>query len=451
MTRGTVLATQPASDVVRGRNADRSFLSASILISTVRFAGRGTAFAAALIASRNLTPAEFGTYAYVITFLTAINLVGGLGLEQLALTAFGRARAKQNQALLGHALSCIRRRAAFVLPAASLVFAVPLHAVLGASPALLAAVATGICLTAIVISASVLRALDEPLASSVAQESGRGPALLLGAGVLYTGGGLPEVWAATLVFSAVFAAAASIAAVRAARRIRCDLAACSSYSGRNDVHLAEDVPASTGQFHFFLIVLATNVFLWVCPVILERSGPISEVGLFNVAMQFPALISFLSTSLEMTYVPKIAAYWHAGRLEDIRPFIRSGSRLTLLAGIPILATLVIFGASLLRLYGAAYVQAFPAMLLIVAAQSISVFCGPCGYLVLLTGRETLNLAGMAAGAVSGIVCLAVLAGAYGHMAAAVGFLIATAISNIWFALYCIRRLGINSTITAAFE
>jgi O-antigen/teichoic acid export membrane protein len=426
--------------------AGHSFLSTSILISVVRFLARGSAFAAALVASRNLTAADFGVYAYVITFLTAINLVGGLGLEQLALIHLGRARAEHNAAVLDEVLSWIGRRSIFVLPVASLVFAVPIHAVLGRSPALLIVVATGISLTTIVISASILRGLDKPLASSIVQETGRGPVFLFGAIVLCIGGGLPEVWTATLLCAGTFAAGAVVAAIHATRQVRSECVVLSS-----SIPVNENCAATAGQLQFLLILLATNAFLWASPVILKHSAAISEVGLFNVAMQFPALISFLSTSLEMMYVPKIAAYWHAGRLEEIRPLIRTGSRLTLTAGLPIIAILVAFGAPLLSLYGKVYAEAAPAMLVIVAAQAISVFCGPCGYLVLLTGRESLNLAGMAAGATTGVLSLSVLAGAYGHVGAAVAFLLATAVSNIFFAWYSIRRLNINPTITAAFE
>src|SRR5205814_1789246 len=152
-------------------------------------------------------------------------------------------------------------------------------------------------------------------------------------------------------------------------------------------------------------------------------------------MQYPSLISFLSTSLEMVYVSKIAALWHAGRLQDIRPLLRTGSRLTIAAGVPIVLLIVFFAVPLLRLYGRSYDEALSAMLMIVGAQVISVACGPSGYFVLLTGREGLNLAGMAASAASGILCLAIYGGAYGHRAAAAAFLVATAVSNISFAIY----------------
>ena len=422
-----------------------SFLSTGILISAVRLLGRGSTFVAALVASRHLSTTNFGIYAYVITFLTAINLIGGLGLEQMALVALGRARASGSVSVLEGALSWIGGRAIFVLPIASAVFAWPIHAALGSSFALLSVILTGICLTAILLCASVLRGVDFPLVSTMVQETGRGPVFLLGALTLFYTHELVWVWVFTLLSALVFSLIAAAATIFTTRASQSAL--------RSTTRLADGHNAALsfqGQLRFLLVLIATNAYLWACPVILKQSGAVKEVGLFNVAMQYPSLISFLSTSMEMMYVPKISTFWHAERLQDMRPFLRTGSRLTIVAGLPIIVILVIFGTPLLEIYGKGYSQTLPAMLIIAAAQIISVACGPCGYLVLLTGRERLNLFVMGISAVGGIICLAILARNYGHLAAALGFLVSTATSNIFFAGYCIKRMNINPTITAAW-
>lgn len=168
-------------------------------------------------------------------------------------------------------------------------------------------------------------------------------------------------------------------------------------------------------------------------------------------MQYPSLLSFISTSLEMIYVPKIASAWQAGRIEDIRPLLRIGSRVTIAACVPIAAVLALFWRPLLAFYGPGYSRAGLAMLLIAAAQLLSAACGPCGYMVLLTGRENLNLLGMALSATAGIVAILFLAGPYGHLGAAFAFLLSTAFSNLLFAAYCIRKLNVDPTILAAFR
>jgi O-antigen/teichoic acid export membrane protein len=444
MSSNTAQPGRFGSDDDQASSAARSFLNAGIIISAIRFLGRGAAFAATVVASRNLNAEAFGVYAYVLTFLTAINVVGGLGLEQVALIALGRARALASRSALEDALARLGRRTPIVLPLASIAFAIPVASAVSSLPLVLAIVATGMFLSVVVVCAGVLRGLDKPVTSAVIQEAGRGLAFLIGAAPLLFGGTLADAWLATAMASGAVAAVSSVACIAAGRAVKKQF----PLTGSSDLSAMFDMAS---QLRFLIILLATNVFLWTCPILLKRSAGIAEVGLFNVALQFPALISFLSTSLEMLYVPKIVSYWHSGRLHEMRPMIRTGSRLTLLAGGPVICALVVFSEPLLAIYGAAYVAAGPAMLVIVAAQIISVCCGPCGYLVLLTGRENLNLTGMAAGAAGGLLSVAVLAEPFGHLGAAIGFFVATAVPNLMFSVYCIRRLDINPTIFAAMS
>jgi hypothetical protein len=170
--------------------------------------------------------------------------------------------------------------------------------------------------------------------------------------LLFAGAGLSQVWTATLLFTPLAAGASIAAAVHAARRAKAE---CGSTPAATS---GKDAAAVRDQLRFVLILIATNAYLWLCPVLLAREAALTEVGGFNVAIQFPS--------------PR-----------------------------------------LLGLYGPNHSATFPAMLVVLAAQAISVFCGPCGYLVLLTGRENLNLGGMLLGAFAGILCLAAFASAYG--------------------------------------
>lgn len=253
------------------------FIGASAAISAIRLCGRGALFAAALIASRHLSPSSFGIYVYVLTFFTAVNLVGALGLEQSALIALGRGRAAGDSVFLHRVLSKIVRRALLTLPVASLVFAVPVSWVLPSLTAMCCFVLSGCCLTAIVVAAGVLRGLDYPVASSIVQESGRGLVIFLGVITLYFGWQLQGVWISTLIFAALFACFGIAAATSAARKLLANLAnnaPAARHSSQHDVHL----PA---QFRFLLVLIATNAFLWLCPVILNVMRPQSPKSRFS--------------------------------------------------------------------------------------------------------------------------------------------------------------------------
>jgi O-antigen/teichoic acid export membrane protein len=203
------------------------------------------------------------------------------------------------------------------------------------------------------------------------------------------------------------------------------------------------------QLHFFGVLLATNLYLWLCPVVLERAGPIDEVGMFNVAMQLPALITFLSTSLELALMGRIAEAHAAGDLASLQPALRAAARLVAVTVLPAAAILFVLREPLLVLFGEPYRAASTAMGLAIVAQVVSVACGPAGYLVLLGGRARLNMAVMAASSLAGLAVLIALAGSLGHIGAAIGFLVATVAANLTLAAVCLIRLGVDPTLAAA--
>jgi O-antigen/teichoic acid export membrane protein len=278
----------------------------------------------------------------------------------------------------------------------------------------------------------------------VVLEGGRGIAML--AGAVWLAGGLPSdrVWSATAVASVILAVACALFAIVLVRREHGRLAATARALREPDRPV--DGPR---QLHFLGVLLATNLYLWLCPVVLERAGPIEEVGLFNVAMQFPALISFLSTSLELALMGRIAEAHAAGDLSRLQPSLRAAARLVAVTVLPAAAILFVLRDPLLALFGEPYRAASTAMGLAVLAQVVSVACGPAGYLVLLGGRERLNMAVMTASSLAGLAVLVALADSLGHVAAAFGFLVATAAANLTLALVCLSRLGVDPTLAAA--
>jgi O-antigen/teichoic acid export membrane protein len=416
------------------------FLSAGLWIAAARLVARGALLVAAVLASRALDPAEFGAYAYVLAYLGAASLVGGLGLEQTAMISVARARAHGGGADFDRAVGRILVRALPGAAGVALIVAALCRTVL-ASPTEIVAVAV-VAAVVCVVAAGFLRGLDRPVAAAVVLEGGRGAACFAGAVSLHLGVPATEVWTVTAI-AALCVLAATVATVVGAW-----------FGGRTGDAAGSGAAAPeavAGQGTFLAVVFATNLYLWLVPIVLERAGPVEEVGKFNVAMQLPALVSFLSTSLEMALLGRIAAAHATGRIGDLQPLLRSAARLVSLVVLPAAAALALFREPALALFGDGYRDTATAMGLAIAAQVVSVACGPAGYIVLLTGRERLNMAVMAGSSLAGLAVVVLAAPAFGHVAAAAGFLVSIAAANLVLAWICVTRLGIDPTLRAAFE
>ncbi|MBA5777132.1 oligosaccharide flippase family protein [Stappia sp. F7233] len=430
--------------VIAARNAPvMRFLASGIWISGLRVAGRGALFLATMLMARALSADEFGAVAFVLAYLMVASLVGSFGLEQMALVLIARLRgAGRRGELPMRCRSMLARRAwtLLIVPAGVTGLAVNvLH-----SPAdLLAMFLISLGLSLLAVLSGALRGTDRPLASTIVQELPRGAALLIAALMIHAG--LPHAlfWWAVLGFLALFLIA-SLAVTAAAVRHEAKDAQQDTADGGGQAGEAVDMPAQTP---FMLILFATNLYVWLVPLLLERLTDIAEVGAFNVAMQYPALVSFASTSLSILYMSRIPFLQQSGTLSKMRAELKAGSGLVLAMALPMIAALVFLGEPLLGLFGEEYRRTYAAMLVITAAQAVAISCGPAGYMLLLTGREKLNLAVMASTNAAGVVVAALLAPSFGHMAAAIGFLVANVSANLFMAFYCVRALAMNTTVS----
>lgn len=420
------------------------FLASGIWISALRVAGRGALFLATMLLARALSAEDFGAVAFVLAYLMVASLVGSFGLEQVALVQVARLRgAGRHGELSGLWRELLWRRGwtLLIVPAGVTMLAVNVPR----SPSDLAAIfLVSLGLSVLAVLCGALRGADRPLASTVVQELPRGAALLIAAAAIHAG--LPQAlfWWSVLALLALCLILAFAVAVRAVRQEAMSGRGSDGAEGdRQDAETA-GMPA---QAPFMLILFATNLYVWAVPLLLERLTDIAEVGAFNVAMQYPALVTFASTSLSILYMSRIPYLQQRGTLSKMRGELRAGSGLVLAIALPMIAALVFFGEPLLGLFGEEYRRTYAAMLVITAAQAVAISCGPAGYMLLLTGREKLNLAVMAVTNAAGVLVAAVLAPSLGHMAAAIGFLVVNVSANLFMAFYCVRALAMNTTVS----
>ncbi len=423
------------------------FLASGFSISLIRLCGRGAVFLATMLMARTLSSDDFGAYAFVLSYLMVVSLVGGLGLEQVALVTIARRRAAQSG---GNFIAPLRNLAAGRLWTICLIPALAAFLSSRVVPShsdILAIFLIALVLAALSVLSGALRGFERPLASTIAQDLPRGGALLSAAVLIQIGMPLGWFWWAALV-ALVFGYALSM--IPFIRSVRLEERGAETHvftegteQYENEVGTFE-VPS---QSPFMLVLFATNLYVWAVPLLLESLSDVSEVGSFNVAMQYPALVSFVSTSLSILYTSKIAFLHSSGRLRDMRGDLRAGSWLVLAIAMPMVLAIVFFGESLLALFGAGYRDAYTATLIVTMAQVVAIGSGPAGFVLLLSGREKLNLAVMASTNAAGIAVAALLAASFGHLAGAIGFFVATVSANLFMTFYCVIALRINTSVT----
>jgi O-antigen/teichoic acid export membrane protein len=82
------------------------------------------------------------------------------------------------------------------------------------------------------------------------------------------------------------------------------------------------------------------------------------------------------------------AEMHAqGRKEDLRRFVRSSTRMTLVVSLAIGAVLVLLGKPVLALFGTGFVRGYPVLLVLIAGHVLAAASGPLTSLLMMCGHH----------------------------------------------------------------
>lgn len=142
-------------------------------------------------------------------------------------------------------------------------------------------------------------------------------------------------------------------------------------------------------FPLYNIALMNLIMTWSATIILGIQGQTSEIGIFQVANRTAILIGFFLTSINTIAAPKFASLYVKGEMQALSKAARQSSALMLLAVTPLLALMILFPSSILRLFGPDFGDGALLLRLLSIGQLINVATGSVGYLLMMTGHERL--------------------------------------------------------------
>ena len=178
-----------------------------------------------------------------------------------------------------------------------------------------------------------------------------------------------------------------------------------------------------GAFPFMLIGSAAIVLQRTDVIMLGFLSSFTETGIYRIGAQGAALIQLALVTANVVAVPQFARFHAAGDKVALERFAIMAARLAFVAGFVVAVVLTVFGATLLELFfGAEAIAAWPAMMILSWGFALSLAFGEPGFLLNMSGHETVTLKVMAGGAALNIVLNAIaipLAGAEGAAAATV--------------------------------
>ena len=159
-------------------------------------------------------------------------------------------------------------------------------------------------------------------------------------------------------------------------------------------------------------------------------GP-DAIGVYHVATRLVTIAVFVLAPVNASFGPHLAHLYHQGRLDEVRRIYRVATGWVLRLSLPAFVALLVFPEQLLRLVGGPGLAGGAAVTVVLAlGQLVNAATGPCGTLLNMSGRVSVNMADNLAALLLNVLLNLWLIPAYGILGAAVAWAVSLAAVNI---------------------
>jgi O-antigen/teichoic acid export membrane protein len=404
------------SELIRGV-AGTFFLNISALV---------LGFVLALVLSRQLGAAGYGTYAFAFAWASLLSVPAVLGLTPVLVrnVAAYKAQARWPE------LRGILRRANQAVLGMSLVLtggAAAVGSLLGLSdktlwwPFLIALTLVPL-LALSTIRLSTLQALGHVVLARL-PETVIAPALFLvfiGVASFALGSSFSASWAVGLQCVATLFAFA-FGTLMLWRRLPAGLAGVArAYETRAWVRSATPLLLVSGL---------SAINLQAGLIILGVAKDSEAVGVYGAAGRIAVLTGFLSMTTAYPLMPAVARLHAIGEHETLRVLLPRSARIVLLLSCPIALAFLAFPAVFLGLFGDEFRAGDAALRILVLGELVKLVLGSASMALAMTGLEQQVLKGSGAGAAANVVLLGVLVPIFGVTGAAVAQAVSGLVAN----------------------
>jgi len=370
-----------AEEIASPENVVRSGFVAFILYA----GGAGLAYCSQLVAARLMGVTEFGTYAYVLAWMTVLAHFCSLGFNVSLLRFVSAYRAMKHWHLIRGVVRYAEVRVVIVG------FAI---AAIGIAAAVFCAGCTNQTATAFAIGfplapllallwlrCSTVRALGGLVSAIAPERLIRDGALIV---VLYGFALISphDIGAPMAMLSTVISTIVALALVTAARRrLFTRIVASQPPAYDRELWRKAGLP---------LIIITAVEILWnrTGVIVLGWFGDARGAGLFFLAFNVAFVVALPRTAINAVFAPAISDLFVRNRRNELQTLMARASFLTLSSALGLALPLWFFAEPILRLFGPEFVDSAPLVRILVVGQVIAAAFGSQLYVMTMTGEQS---------------------------------------------------------------
>jgi len=169
-------------------------------------------------------------------------------------------------------------------------------------------------------------------------------------------------------------------------------------------------------------------------------------GIYQIANRGAGLILFVLVAVIASFAPIIVRLYVGNEIDKLQRIVTKSARLTFLLSLPIALFLVLFGDWLLGLFGSKFVQGYTALAILSFSQLVNVAAGAVGNILVMTGHGRDAALGVGISTLANVALNAAFIPLWGLEGAALATGTSTILWNLILIWFVRRRIHINPTV-----
>lgn len=201
---------------------------------------------------------------------------------------------------------------------------------------------------------------------------------------------------------------------------------------------------------FFLVTTMNMIVMWSSNLFLGAWGTKADLGIYGAAVRISMLVNFILVSVNSIAAPNIAAAYGRRNLAELRSIVSKSSKVLFYAGLPLIVIILLGSGYLMSVFGEDFSKGKLILQILIIGQSFTLFFGPCGCLLSMTGYEkVLSNNSIVVGIVTIVLCL-LLVPRYGIVGASLASTVSAVFLGISLSFY-VKRIFKISIIRLIFS
>ena len=186
--------------------------------------------------------------------------------------------------------------------------------------------------------------------------------------------------------------------------------------------------------------LASTGLLWADTILLGIYGSASDVAVYQVATRLTLLVMIFMHSLNASFAPRVADLYRSGDRTNLSKLYSLVTSWIVRLSLPAFVLIMVFPVQLLSIFGEEFTAGASITVLLAVGTLFDVVSGPCGHMLVMSGRPALTMANNLCGLLLNIglniwlIPRLGLVGAGIAWAASLAFINVARLTQVWFTM-----------------